>query len=308
MRKLVTSVITLFLLSQPYAAVAQTQAQIQAQQRADETRDAVINSWNNLIHPKFIQAASSSDEENAIRNTQLNIVGNQVINAWANGNTITLPMGMLVTLDTLADAEINANLDPAYAQFFNPYLRYLVRNYEDWMNGNGNAIETFWVFAGISQAQEDAITSDPRYGDEKEGLMVNFLAFICGHEMGHIVLHHPTYDNETPAQARANEYAADKFGYELAERANFHPVLALTILAIFGVMENGALQPGALATHPPAECRMAALLKIDYDKFLASPTAGSSLAQVGLTVDGMKQQMQQLENACATELANDGGN
>jgi hypothetical protein len=55
---------------------------------------------------------------------------------------------------------------------------------------------------------------------------------------------------------------------------------------------------------PAAECRMAALLKIDFDQLVADPSSASSLAQVGMTSDGLKAQVQELEAECSAELAN----
>ncbi|MBI1369378.1 MAG: M48 family metalloprotease [Planctomycetes bacterium] len=118
------------------------------------------------------------------------------------------------------------------------------------------------------------------------------LAFVIGHEMGHVIKQHPSERATTDAAIRAairavpaagaagqwfkstgaqlmqsaysqdREFVADQFGARLAQAAGFDPRAAMTMLAALAKWSDAPEAPPLweyFATHPPLKKRIAAL-------------------------------------------------
>ena len=92
---------------------------------------------------------------------------------------------------------------------------------------------------------------------DDSGLMVDALAMVVGHELGHLVKRHRGYSEISKEEAWRQENEADDFGFRLAKNSGFNPSAALiTTYSFFTVLE-GTRYGGHY--HPPASCRIVEL-------------------------------------------------
>lgn len=115
-----------------------------------------------------------------------------------------------------------------------------------WLDRHGYSLETIDEYVAILQHKPtsefaggrvppplEALQIPPSAVDEPEAgrlslrLRNSAWAFILAHEIGHVALGHPSYDQVTMAQARANEAAADHFALVVLAAGDELPVGAL---------------------------------------------------------------------------------
>lgn len=279
---------------QSHAQSDQSPSEIEGQ-----IRDATIRAWIEVIKPRFIKAIDDQGEANQIEAAHLEIIQFSDINAWAGTKHIKMPIGFLITLNQLVDSQLIGYAEPSKYKLTTNYVQYIVDNYVAAQGGSPKAMQSFPQFARIPSQRVQEITSAPGYGDRKASFITDALSMILGHELGHILLHHKGYKGINPEEAREQESAADKFGYELAEKAGFQPMAALfTVFMVFATMEGGAVVADSSATHPAALCRISVLMQNELERMEAEPTAAASLKRIGMTMKQFKESVSQLEDAC----------
>lgn len=128
-------------------------------------------------------------------------------------------------------------------------------------------VQSFWSYAGLPP---------PRWTDEEERIqqsaMVDAMALIIAHEIGHLALKHRPYQTIGPQQSQQQEHAADKFAVDLLRAADISvlPGLMMTFtrFALNEALYDG-LPPGS-ATHPSADCRFYRIGKMTFDEAFKS--------------------------------------
>jgi len=261
---------------------------------------AAIRTWRLLLKPKFIEVSKPK------LRTQIEKVGFKVIrfsdfNAFANYSLyrVELPVGLLFTLDLVADAAILTWHQPQLVNKFKKYQLYLVGQYLSAVHGNKVTVKDFPEFAGIPitvalRAREDNYNL-------KVALIEDSLALIVGHEIGHLVLNHLPSRDLAPKDSRQQEYEADAFGMKLAMDAGFTPIAGLTTaFTIFGLIEDGGGSHGPMATHPPIACRITPLYEVAF-KQIDTKEARDGMKRFGASRDSMLREMAILREECERE-------
>jgi hypothetical protein len=115
-----------------------------------------------------------------------------------------------------------------------------------WLDRHGYSLETIDEYAAMLQYKPIAEFPESRYPPPLEALQIpssavdepdtgqlglrlrnSAYAFILAHELGHVVLGHPSYDQITMEQARQNEAQADQFALNTLAVASELPVGAV---------------------------------------------------------------------------------
>jgi peptidoglycan/xylan/chitin deacetylase (PgdA/CDA1 family) len=267
--------VLIFALGACLNSTAQPTMSQQSADYASSLRDATKRTWKIVLQKDFANAASSPEEADLIRKTRLYVDDFADINGWAkfDQKSIHLELGMIFVMNDIADAMLYIQARPDLYPKLIPYINKLSElSIEGQKEGYSKAMPGFWEYAHMSLSEAQSISSEADYGDKKAGLMCELLAFVVGHEVGHIVYHHLPYDQKTPEQARLDEAQADQYGYRIAKKAGYHPWFgSMTIFYIFANLENGQVDESPSATHPSAVHRIRDLFAFVLDDISALP-------------------------------------
>lgn len=157
-------------------------------------------------------------------------------------------------------------------------------------------IESFWHFARLPKP---ARLTD-REGYVQEQMMIDTLAFVVGHELGHIALHHKPYREISSAQSFTQEFAADQYALTLMKRAK-RSVLGVisTMYVRFALTQylgdGGKLQ--STQTHPSPECRiykigseeMREQMRDESSRQRYESASGMSIASLGAMLEDFRE-------------------
>ena len=285
------------------ALKANAQISPQDMDRMNVLRDAAIRTWTQRVQPAFVSATSGGEAE-TIKNIKVNLIPYANLNAWAANAVITMPYGTLIMIDAVANAAaMGIPAGPGLARLIPKYELYLIDHYEAAQQGHVSDLQSFPRWANMPDQTVAEISQTDQFRANRIGLMVDSLAFIFGHEVGHIVLRHPPPTEISPQQSRDDEYAADAYGFRLAKASGFKAAASYgLVMPLFGMLEGGKARPGRFDTHPPALCRLAKLGRMDFNDVEADPDATSNLARVGMTLAEMSDNLVEMERACRNEL------
>jgi len=276
----------------PQVAKADDQSDTQA------LRDAVNKSWTERIRPAFIR--SHPELKAVIQNTQFKIIDYTDFNAWAGrDNSISFPIGYLLTLDHIADGMVMAltvggDCPQQFAQYFEEIRNSYVANLQALPTHTPRSMESR---CGISDNRAARLRADGNYYNARVAMIVDSLAAVSAHELGHIVLNHKPCMSIAPSDSRRQETEADDFGFQLAKDAGFNPLAALaTTYSFFSELEGLKFDA---STHPRASCR----LTRQYERLIKGQgneeSEEKNLAKAGMSLAQFNELLDQLKQDCA---------
>lgn len=269
-------------------------------------RDATYKTWDTRIRDSFINVADDATKKE-IPN-RIRVVRYADFNAFTNFSTheIILPVGLISTLDFISDAAVITWVKPQCAEAFKKYYTFLAQTYAaDYKSYENRTIYNapdirFETQCHLSSAEANNIRNNEQYYNVRIELLIDSLASILGHEIGHLVLKHLPSSELSAHQSQAQEYAADDFGFKLAAKAGFQPISVLsTTFPLFADMEGDLSSTFAkLSSHPPAECRIKRQMKYIIDFENNAPGAKAGLQHIGMSEEQFNKLLTELENIC----------
>jgi hypothetical protein len=132
-------------------------------------------------------------------------------------------------------------------------------------------VETFWSYAGLKAGP----VMTPQEVDIQNRMMIDGLALVVAHELGHLALNHQDSRKIPAAQSRQQEHAADEFAANLLRAAGMPVLPGLMLTYTRFAMTEGLydrLSPSA-ATHPSADCRIYRIGMRELDEIASSKKA-----------------------------------
>lgn len=256
-------------------------------------RDAAIRTWHQRLLPEFRRVADARTRS-VLGEVQFEVGRFGDFNAWAlyQSKRIVVPVGLLMVIDGIADAEVLANAAPHCRPVLERYIRrlgdaYMAAYRTQWWPG-----VDFPSMCGMSPAEIQVIRNDSQSYALKTTLIVDSLAVVVGHELGHLVLHSGLERPESASESRARETAADQFGLHLATKAGFFPLFVVTtVYPIFATLEDEGTAAGE-GDHPPVSCRvLAALDVVESDPSFADDRSVAARA-LHARIDDARSQLQ----------------
>lgn len=132
-------------------------------------------------------------------------------------------------------------------------------------------------------------------------MMTDFLAFVVGHELGHLVLNHKGYTDVSPETSRQQETAADEFAATLLNKSGYSALPGLgTFFMRFAeneILEKSAITPEQ--THPLAACRVYRLYKRELPQLTNSSGGQAELKRMtGMSKENFEAKIEVLRSAC----------
>lgn len=226
-------------------------------------RDAAVRTWQRRLLPEFMRVADDKTKA-LLEDVSFRVVRFSDFNAFSNyaNKRITLPVGLLIIMDVLADGMMLTTQHPECR----PQLEQLVRDVGDTyiqaVRGEGRRLPDFLDTCRISVDEALRLRTDHDLYGLKATILVDSLALVVGHEIGHLVKHHGAYSEVSIQESQRQEYESDAFGFDLATRGDFVPMLGIaTVFTVFGTIESATSQRGK-ASHPPVACRVHRLLEL----------------------------------------------
>jgi hypothetical protein len=188
-------------------------------------------------------------------------------NAFSDYTTerVLIPLAWCVQtlffIDATLQAAQNRSLKPkyiAYVDYLNSRQRAAVKK-----GGFDSAPVVAFETHGNFRRSPLPADEEQRHHQMREDALIDSMAFVIGHEIGHLALKHKPATKITPAASRRQEYEADIFSAALAKKAGFTVFLAVTALQRY-ISSEAQLKsiPSGDRTHPRAECRMERLWAI----------------------------------------------
>ncbi|WFP51194.1 hypothetical protein PL263_03995 [Methylomonas sp. EFPC3] len=267
--------------------------------------DAGMRTWQKRLLPEFRNVADNQTKE-VLDETSFRVVRFSDFNAFSNRKKmeVIIPIGLIVTLFNFADAYSLAWVKPECVEKFKKYPNTLVDVYYRKLRGESEVyFKDFAEICKISKREASALREDQDVYNMKVNIVVDSLAFIVAHEIGHLVLNHKSGHSLTRSLLQKQEYDADAFGAKLASKAGFQPQGALfTSFWIFGLLES---EDGTnnRDNHPPVSCRVDKL--INRDELIDFPGSLDGLKRMGFTKEGFMKSLNDIHNLCVNAL---GGN
>ncbi|WP_155633274.1 phage exclusion protein Lit family protein [Burkholderia stagnalis] len=252
-------------------------AEQQAQNFARSSRDAVYRTWKNRLKPAFTPYLEVH-YPGLVDRIQFEVVDYADFNAISSGvsKKIILPMGIILGIIRLSDAAAIASLYPKiYKDKFGKYLEYVADGYLDSAKAGhmtlANSLD-FASFVGMPKAERMALGSTEKFETLYFAIIVDSLALVIGHEIGHIALQHKSYKFISAANSRKQERQADAFAQSILDASDIPSIFGvLTVFLFFAEIEASA----APTSHPPASCRMLFFLNHSLNQLSQDPNAPS---------------------------------
>jgi len=147
----------------------------------------------------------------------------------------------------------------------------------------------FWAFRKTAAPKALSPSEADMYAHKQNSIIIDAVAVILGHEIGHLALEHKRYDQISPAESRKQEYAADKYGADLARKAGFRVIASYFFFVRFAAAEElSSTKPN---THPSAICRAKKILIPEFERILAGTDAESKQARADFQKNGSGKSM-----------------
>lgn len=286
----------LFFLSLNVAAEPQT-----LEEAFSTFQTAAMRTWRTRLLPGFRKVIDSKYREQ-LSTMKFKVIRFADFNAFSNydRNSIAIPAGFLFTLDALADATTLTWYRPKLADKLKTYPLYLADLYRQAANGKKVNAALFPEYAGFPMSVANSLREEDEFYNLKVGLLVDSLALIVGHEIGHLVLGHKPSKEIPPSESRTQEYKADAFGMKLSMDAGFLPVSGLiTTFIMFAAIDGGGSQ-GAQATHPSTICRISKMIDAAFNQ-IDSPEAQKGLKRMGMNKETLLKSIEELKDECEKE-------
>lgn len=265
----------------------------------DAIAQAASRTWLLRIKPEFL-AVADPETKRVLETVRVNIGRYADFNAFADGSAdpprILIPMGLVLGNDFMASnaiftyshSECKKHLGPTLDGYKSAYVSYA-------KSGKAIDVRPVWTRCGYSDQDANLFFAEKEIYNWRVGIMVDALAAVVGHELGHIVKRHRAYSKTSQKEAQRQENEADEFGFKLAKKAGLNPGAALiTTYSFFAVLE-GTRYKGK--DHPPATCRYVELT----DKFVLNdengPAKPSGKASV-LQRENLLEELKPLREDC----------
>jgi len=275
-------------------------AQPSAEEIMQALRTATIRSWEERIKPAFGKTLER-EYPGLVDAVRLEVVPYSDFNAFADvgRRRIAVPIGFVSGVHTIAHAATLTYYLPGKRPDLEAYVAYAARTYLDATQKAGEPVvpQTFREFAGISSAQNERIFQDPKANYLLESMMVDSLALIFGHELGHIALRHKPSGSIPAAESRRQETAADAFAARLALRAGFSAAAGVTTTYVFFALIDAG---GRKSTHPEPRCRIVRILqRSDLETIMNDEAGRAGIERAGRTVPQLREELRELGQGCA---------
>lgn len=232
-------------------------------QSFSEAQAAAQRTWHDRIYPSFYQVADRRTRA-ALQHVRFRVGEYADINAWAilQQKEILIPYGLLFAIDGVADAEMLVHVEPRCTAILKPFLEKVADAYQTSFATHRWPGVNFAEMCGIPPTRAASMRRDPSDYALTATLITDALAFIAGHELGHIVLQSDMPPARTPKEQQVREAAADRFGLQLSMKAGFSPLFAIvTVFPLFASLEQPETAIGE-GDHPRTSCRMLSALNI----------------------------------------------
>jgi IrrE N-terminal-like domain len=226
---------------------------------------------------------------------------------------ILIPVMLCVETWYLLDGYMQMYRQPKLRTALQRYALYLSKRQQDSLaSGTGFdniPILPFHEFAGVAYPQLTDAEGRKSLAVH-EGMMVDSIAFVIGHELGHLVLRHKPYNKISPEAARKQEAEADEFGARLVSKSGISVIGALPVIQRF--LANESLYKafsGSPATHPRPECRMERILSStgEIQELLKNPARRREYeAGSGLSANDFANTMKEVREDCESNSSGGG--
>jgi hypothetical protein len=181
-------------------------------------------------------------------------------NAFADyaNQRVLIPVMWCVQTYLFIDAALLAAQDVNLKPKFIDYIRYLDQRQRAAVRKGGFdtvpvvSFEAYAKFKRASQAPEQ----QRQEALLREDVILDAIAFVLGHEIGHLALKHKPASHVTPTASRRQENEADIFAVALTQKAGFAVFFAWVTLQRFFVSEAELKGTSGTRSHPRAECRI----------------------------------------------------
>lgn len=236
----------------------------QAQTVPDEIKKQVATACNNTVAAAMEKLRPYLGDHAALRDKPDLVLVMPVanFNAFADykKQRILIPLMLCVETWYLLDGMMQMHRDPQLREKIQQYIAYLSKRQRDSLAKNTGfdtiPVLPFHDFAGVAYPQLSDAESRKSLA-VRENIMVESMAFIIGHEFGHLVLRHKPYNEISSEAARKQEADADEFSARLLKKAGISVLAAIPVIQRFLANEPYSKRVvGGAMTHPRSECRM----------------------------------------------------
>lgn len=176
---------------------------------------------------------------------------------------VMIPLHWCVETWLTTEALTEITKRPAMTEALHEYSRYLSTRQRIFrMTGNPfnqSLLLTFHDFTGLPRSSLTTPEAE-KYIAAQEMVLIDALAFILAHEMGHIALDHQTYQLVTPQASRLQEYAADEFAISMLRESGISLLGALVATERF--ISDERRPPPIGPSHPTGECRIERIFRL----------------------------------------------
>lgn len=220
LKALITFVL-LFLLGQPLANGQQATGSELQKLTQQAHRDA--QQYVDLIVPKLFANLPPHDLE-IYRQIRTNLTDNN--NAWqtqggidnVGDRYINIDVGYIRKLEMFAEA---VRLEESTGrEVLVPYIAYVAHS----LNAKQTYIKSPAVFIGMSLKEIDELDEVTPAKKQEIAMILNSVAFILAHEVGHHVLGHHDHPTNDLAKLRQMESEADDWALDRCVKAHFSPL------------------------------------------------------------------------------------
>ena len=295
-----------FALSLALIAVAMPAA---AQQASEQVKQQLSDTCKRTIDAAMVKLRPELSEYPEIKNKSnlVLLVPAADFNAFANyqSRQISIPVMWCIQTWFLVDAHAHFQKNPQLREDVKKYTEYLSqRQKQSILSGpfDDTILQSFDKFAGVPVLASTSAEDRKRLA-VREDMMVDSLAFVLGHEIGHLALNHKRYTEITAEQARRQEDLADEFSARLLGRSRISIIPAMFTLVRFLQSEADIKGiPTGARTHPRAECRMQRVLfsSGELDELLRDPDRRREFERGSTySVPQFRRLMQELRDDCS---------
>ncbi len=281
--------------------VAAQQASEQVKQQLSDTCKRTIDAAMGKLRPELSEYPEIKNKSNLVL-----LAPAADFNAFANNQLrqISIPVMWCIQTWFLVDAHAQLHKNPQLREDVYNYTQYLnQRQKQSILSGpfDDTILQPFDKFAGVPVLASTSV-EDRKLLAAREDTMVESLAFVLSHEIGHLALNHKRYTEITAAQARRQEDLADEFAARILGRSRISIIPAIFTLVRFLQSEADLKSiPAGARTHPRAECRMRRVLSSsgEMDELLRDPDRRREF-ELGSTysVPQFRRLMEELRDDC----------
>lgn len=216
---------------------------------------------------------------------------------------VLIPISWCVQTFFMADAMVQYHFDPSLRPKLDRYISYLDRRQAK-VAKNPIDNEGFKSFSHFGRIGAPSLTQEEAAKRHNliEDFMVEAMAFVLGHEIGHLVLNHVNHMEVAPARSREQEDEADAFAVKLVKGADMMILPAMLSLNRFMLAEaHYSGSDPSRRTHPRAECRLEKVVYSsgELDMLFRIPNLRADFERrSGYSVSEFRNLMRQLRRDC----------